>query len=166
MNLKNLYWIEEYLPSDIISEEIHDGIGYFLDGKFVLLLTEDSKTNVYRGVAYPYQLFYGCFFPIVKIKHSKVISMFPFLENHPAKKDWLYIPAENENFEEEVKLVLREISKKNKLFGIEAKEKAAEKRARSGKDISRAKKMTKIKKVKADKKSENALMLSITQRRR
>lgn len=125
-----LTWIEELLPIEVMQKNMQDGIGYYLGDKFVLFLTEDSKTTVHRGKAYQFQLYFGAFFPIVKIKHNAVIAKFPFLENHPVKKEWLYIPAENENFEDEVKLVLREVLKGNPLFGIAVKETAAEKRAR------------------------------------
>jgi hypothetical protein len=128
--MKNLRWIEDLLPFEIMQKSMNDGISYYLGEKFVLFLTEDSKTTVHRGISYPFQLYFGAFFPIVKLKHNAVIAKFSFLENHPVKKDWLYIPAENENFEDEVRLVLREILKGNPLFGIPVKETAAEKRAR------------------------------------
>ncbi|WP_409478136.1 hypothetical protein [Pseudobdellovibrio sp. HCB154] len=128
--MNTLYWIEELLPFEVMQKKMQDGVGYYLNEKFVLFLTEDSKTTVYRGKSYQFQLYFGAFFPIVKLKHNAVIAKFPFLENHPVKKEWLYIPAENENFEEEVKLVLREVLKGNPLFGIPVQETAAEKRAR------------------------------------
>lgn len=118
------------LPIDAIAKPWQGGIAYYRDDKFILFITEDSKTTLHKGISYPFQLFFGVFFPIVKLKHNAVIAKFQFLENHPVKKEWLYIPAENENFEDEVKLVLREVLKKNPLFGIPVKETAAEKRAR------------------------------------
>lgn len=128
--MNTLYWIEELLPFEVMPKKMQDGVGYYLNEKFVLFLTEDSKTTVHRGKSYQFQLFFGAFFPIVKLKHNAVIAKFPFLENHPVKKEWLYIPAENENFEEEVKLVLREVLKGNPLFGIPVEETANDKRAR------------------------------------
>lgn len=128
--MNTLYWIEELLPFEVMQKKMQDGVGYYLNEKLVLFLTEDSKTTLHRGKSYPFQLFFGAFFPIVKLKHNAVIAKFPFLENHPVKKEWLYIPAENENFEEEVRLVLREVLKGNPLFGIPVQETLAEKRAR------------------------------------
>lgn len=125
-----LSWIEELLPLEIMQKNMQDGIGYYLGDKFILFLTEDSKTTVHRGKSFQFQLYFGAFFPIIKLKHNAVIAKFPFLENHPVKKDWLYLPAENENFEDEVKLVLREVLKGNPLFGIPVVETAKEKRAR------------------------------------
>ena len=54
---------------------------------------------------------------IDKIKQNTVIAKFPYLENHPASPNWLYLPREIEEFDERVKLIVREIKKKNPLFG-------------------------------------------------
>lgn len=181
--VNTLYWIEELLPFEVLQKKMQDGIGYYLNEKFVLFLTEDSKTTVHRGKSYPFQLFFGVFFPIVKLKHNAVIAKFPFLENHPIKKEWLYIPAENENFEEEVKLILREVLKGNPLFGIPVQETAAEKRAReNAEEISDPRKPSlfntdppkseptpearaRKKKAKTSKKAENAFLLSLAKKR-
>lgn len=185
--MNTLFWIEELLPIEVISKKMPNGVGFYLDDKFILFLSEDSKTTIHKGTNYPFQLFFGVFFPIVKLKHNAVIAKFPFIENHPVKKEWLYIPAENENFEEEVKLVLREVLKKNPLFGIPVVETAAEKRAhKNAEQISDPRKpslfntdepkanstlipvlapRTKNKKSKPSKKNENALLMSMTKRR-
>lgn len=187
--MNTLNWIEELLPIESLQKPMHDGVGYYLNNKFVLFLTEDSKTTLHRGVSYPFQLYFGVFFPIVKLKHNAVIAKFSFLENHPVKKDWLYIPAENENFEEEVRLVLREVLKDNPLFGIPVKETASEKRARSEasdeecgsrkpslfntdahqvmakKQVIAEPKRSK-KKAKTNKKAENTFLLSLAKRQR
>ena len=185
--MNTLYWIEELLPNEVISKKMPNGVGHYLEDKFILFLSEDSKTTLHKGINYPFQLFFGVFFPIVKIKQNAVIAKFSFLENHPVKKEWLYIPAENENFEEEVKLVLREVLKKNPLFGIPIVETAAEKRARENAeeipdlrkpslfntDAPKAKvkpapkpaPRPKAKKSKLSKKEENAFLLSLAKRR-
>lgn len=190
-HLKTLFWIEELLPPDIVQKRMHGGIGYYLDEKLVLVLIESSRTTEHKGISYPFELWRGCFFPIVKIKQNAVIAKFPFLENHPATKHWLYLPAETEEFEDHVKLVIRDIIKRNPLFGTEIKESAAAKRARENADDeiidtrkpslfntdAPAKKTAVVKekiakartkptqKIKANKKPENALILSILKRR-
>lgn len=116
--LNNLKWIEELLPDDIIPEPMHEGIGYYLDEKLVLILIEKNKSRIHRGITYPFEVWNGCFFPIQKIKQNAVIKNFLFLENHPALPNCLYIPTEHEDFEDEVKQVLREVKKRNPLFGI------------------------------------------------
>ena len=186
--LSTLYWIEELLPFEVMPKKMQDGVGYYLGDKFILFLTEDSKTTVHRGKSYQFQLYFGVFFPIVKLKHNAVIAKFPFLENHPVKKEWLYIPAENENFEDEVKLVLREVLKGNPLFGIPVQETPAKRSARLAvdeisdprkpslfnTDAPKVKKKSeptpetraRKKKAKANKKTENAFLLSLAKSRR
>ncbi|MES2803662.1 MAG: hypothetical protein V4654_14315 [Bdellovibrionota bacterium] len=181
--MNTLYWIEELLPVEAIAKKMPGGVGYYLEDKFILFLSEDSKTTLHKGITYPFQLFFGVFFPIVKLKHNAVIAKFSFLENHPAKKEWLYLPAENENFEDEVKLVLREVLKKNPLFGMPVKETAAEKRARESADEipdprkprlfntdapkvrPKPKPRQQPKKPKISKKAENEFLLSLEKRR-
>lgn len=182
--MNTLYWIEELLPVNAIAKAQNGGVAYYIEDKFVLFLTEDSKTTLHKGINYPFQLFYGVFFPIVKLKHNAVIAKFPFIENHPVKKEWLYLPAENENFEEEVKLVLREVLKKNPLFGMPVVETAAEKRARiNAEEILDPRKPSlfntdapkakvkpppkpRAKKAKMSKKDENAFLLSVAKRKK
>lgn len=144
--MNSLYWIEELLPNEVISKKMPNGVGYYLEDKFILFLSEDSKTTLHKGITYPFQLFFGVFFPIAK---------FQFLENHPVKKEWLYLPAENENFEDEVKLVLREVLKKNPLFGIPVKE--------NPKPAPQPRQQPK--KPKTSKKAENEFLLSLAKRR-
>lgn len=186
--LDQLLWIEELLPPEIEQRKTVGGVSYYLRDKLVLILTEDSKTTVYRGKSYPFELWFGAFFPIEKIKQSTVCAKFPFLENHPGKKDALYLAAETEEFESLVKSVIREINKGNPLFGAPIKETAKEKRERlenESDEIDMSKPSTfntgpvaklvkkpvvkKVKpapkKIKADKKSENAMMMEILKRR-
>lgn len=159
------------------------GIHYYRDDKLILILTEDSKTTLYRGRSYPFQLWHGVFFPIEKIKQSTVCAKFPFLENHPSKKDALYLAAETEDFESLVKSVLREINKKNPLFGISVQKTTRKKKARltnEDEEINTSQPRTfntgpaskparkpslKPKKIKANKKSENSMMMEILKRR-
>lgn len=186
--LNKLLWIEELLPPEIEQRKTVGGIGYYLRDKLVLILTEDSKTTEYRGKSYPFELWYGAFFPIEKIKQSTVCAKFPFLENHPGKKDALYLAAETEEFEALVQSVIREINKGNPLFGAPIKETAKEKRERLEAEtdeidmsqprtfntgpVNKVVKKPNVKKpkptvqkIKADKKSENAMMIEILKRR-
>lgn len=115
--IKNLYWIQDHLPEDVIAEPMHDGIGYYWREKLVLVLIESSLTPIHRGVRYPFQIWNGCFFPVEKIKQNAVIKKFLFLENHPALPHFLYLPAEDENFEDLAQQVIREVFRGNPLFG-------------------------------------------------
>jgi hypothetical protein len=187
--LDQLLWIEELLPPEIEQRKTVGGVSYYLRDKLVLILTEGSKATEYRGKSYPFELWFGAFFPIEKIKQSTVCAKFPFLENHPGKKEALYLAAETEEFEVLVKSVIREINKGNPLFGAPIKETEKEKRERllanesDEIDMSQPStfntgpvrkvvkkpvvKKTKVtpKKIKSDKKSENAMMMEILKRR-
>ncbi len=117
-DLRNLLWIEELLPNDVVSKRMHGGIGYYLDEKLVLILVEASRSRDYKGRNYPFEIWNGCLFPVVPIKQTVVWSKFNSLENHPASKNWLYLPADTEAFEEEITNLVKELKKRNPLFGI------------------------------------------------
>lgn len=189
--LNNLLWIEELLPPEVEQQTMHGGVGYYLDEKLVLILVESSFTYEHKGITYPYKIWNGCLFPIVRIKQNAVFAKFPFLENHPASPNWLYLPADSENFDEDVRLIIRDIKKRNPLFGIMISIAAPKKGAKLADDkndesvsTSRpslfgdepalkrplAKKVIKeplvkpLKKVKANKKHGNNLLLSVLKR--
>lgn len=189
--LNNLLWIEEFLPPDVVQENMHGGVGYFLDEKLMLILVEASLSYVHKGVTYPFKIWNGCLFPIVRIKQNAVFAKFPFLENHPASPNWLYLPADSENFDEEARLILRDIKKRNPLFGLPIQIKAPSKKSRKPDDeyisnTSRPRlfsdepnpvdvtpnkgpkaeiKPKSSKKVKANKKHGNNLLLSVLKRK-
>lgn len=190
-DLHHLLWIEELLPITFDQKKMWGGVGYYFNEKLILVLTEESKATEYRGKSYPFELWYGAFFPIEKIKQSAVCARFPFLENHPGRREALYLPAEIEEFEALMKSVMLEINKGNPLFGLIIKETAAEKRARLeytgeevdtsqprlfntgplkkvvqvGKKATQKSELKPAKKTKANKKSENAMMMEILKRR-
>ncbi|MES3039226.1 MAG: hypothetical protein V4736_15065 [Bdellovibrionota bacterium] len=157
-SLNNLAWIEEHLPHDIQMLPKHGGQAYFLDDHMVLILVEKPGRNCeHKGVTYDFDLWKGCIFPVEYKKQGAFFLKYLFLENHPASKDWLYIPMESENFEEEVKQMLREISKRNVLLGLRVKYKSPSKRtAAEAKNGS-----PKAKKMKTGKKKEKSFLLNL-----
>lgn len=160
--LYNLLWIEELLPPEYECAPKHGGMAYYLDMKLVLILVERREGgNDHKGVTYPFELWNGCILPIEQKKQNAFFLKFSFLENHPANKDWLFIPADSENFEDEVKQFLREIAKRNPLLGTPVKFKSP---AKPNDAESASKKMT-AKKVKTDKKTENNFLLSMLSKR-
>lgn len=160
--LDSLLWIEELLPHDIQMLPKLGGQAYFLDGNMVLLLMERSGSQYeHKGVTYPFDLWKGCIFPIEQKKQNAFFLKYLFLENHPASKNWLYIPAESENFEDEVKLLLREISRRNVLLGMPMKLGVPAKN-NSDEPIPRKKKVKK----KTSKIKENAFLMSMTKRQK
>lgn len=159
---ENLLWIEKLLPPDVYMSPVHGGYGYYIDSRLVLILVDHPEsTHEHKGVVYPFDLWKGCIFPIEKIKQNAFFLKYLFLENHPGNKNWLYIPADSENFEDEVKMMVREIAKKNPLLGIAAKIKAP---AKAKAEVQKKKTKT-PKKIKADKKRENAFILGMVKRK-
>jgi hypothetical protein len=160
--LRNLQWIEELLPQDIQMIPKHGGQAYFLDEHMVLILVERAeRVYEHKGVTYPFDLWRGCIFPVEQKKQNAFVSKYLFLENHPVSKDWLYIPAESEHFEEEVKQVLREIKRRNPLLGIPLKPiKLSQNKASSTQPAKRKS----PKKIKADKKHENNFILTMVKK--
>jgi len=157
--LNNLYWIEELLPPGVAAVPKHGGMAYYFDDKLVLILVEHREsTYEHKEVTYPFQIWNGAIFPIEYRKQSAFFLKYAYLENHPANKDWLYIPADTESFEEDVKPLLREIMRQNPLLGIQVKFKAPKKEKDPNE---KPKKKVKTVKPKADKKRENAFIASM-----
>ena len=162
--LNNLAWIEELLPQEVESAPKLGGMAYYLDQKLVLIIIEQSNsTYEHKGVSYPFQLWNGCIFPVEYKKQSAFFLKFSFLENHPANKDWLYIPADSEDFEDEVKQYVREIVRGNPLLGTKVKFKISPTEKEPEEN---AKKKAPPKKKQPSKKSENAFLLGIANKQK
>ncbi|MNJ96723.1 hypothetical protein D3C87_144540 [compost metagenome] len=159
--LRNLLWIEELLPVEVESTPKHAGMAYYLDMKLIMILVEHSNsTYEHKGVTYPFQIWNGCILPVEYKKQNAFFLKFSFLENHPANKDWLYIPADSESFEDEVQQFVREIVKRNPLLGAPVKFTGMP-REKSGEATAKKKSS---KPVKADKKRENTFLLNMLSR--
>jgi hypothetical protein len=161
--LNNLMWIEDLLPPGYDCAPKHGGMAYYFEGKLVLILVElHDGGNEHKGVVYPFEIWNGCILPIEYKKQNAFFLKFSFLENHPANKDWLYIPADTEDFEDQVKQYLKEIMKGNPLLGTPVKFKSP----KPAKDANALDETAKPKrkaaaKVKTDKKDENKFLLGM-----
>jgi hypothetical protein len=165
--LDNLAWIEELLPREVESAPKHGGMAYYLEQKLVLILVEQSNSTYdHKGVSYPFQIWNGAILPVEYKKQSAFFLKFSFLENHPANKDWLYIPAESEDFEEEVKQFVREIIRGNPLLGTKVKFKALTDAPVEEKPAATAKKKAPAKKPQISKKRENAFILAVANKQK
>lgn len=162
--LDNLLWIEDLLPREVHSAPKHGGMAYYMDQKLVMILVEQSNsTYEHKGVSYPFQLWNGCILPVEYKKQSAFFLKFSFLENHPFSKDWLYIPADTEDFEEDVKKYLREIARGNPLLGLPVKFKMTPEEKNL--DV-KPKNKAPVKKAQPSKKSENAFLLGIANKQK
>ncbi|WP_413577742.1 hypothetical protein ACLVWU_04750 [Bdellovibrio sp. HCB290] len=158
--LDNLLWIEELLPPGYDCHPKHGGMAYYVDMKLVLILVERRGLYEHKGISYPFELWNGAIFPVLKKAQNAFFLKYLFLENHPANKDWLYIPADQDDFEEQIKQMMREISKANPLLGLPLK---IDGPAQDSKAAAPKKKTAK--KVRASKKSENAYFLNIAKKK-
>ncbi|WP_413586751.1 hypothetical protein [Bdellovibrio sp. HCB274] len=159
--LDNLLWVEELLPPGFDCVPKHGGMAYYVDMKLVLILVERRGLYEHKGVSYPFELWNGAIFPVLKKAQNAFFLKYLFLENHPVNKDWLYIPADNEDFEDQIKQMMREISRANPLLGLPIK---MEGPAQTSKEAAPRKKAA-AKKVRASKKSENAYFLNIAKKK-
>lgn len=158
--LNNLYWIQEMLPPAAEAIPKHKGLAFYMDMRLILILVEQSNsTYEHKGVSYPFQLWNGLILPVEYKKQSAFFMKYSFLENHPFSKDWLYIPAESENFEEEARLIIREISRGNPLLGLPVKHKELKSEKAPSKPQKKSAEMPK-----ADKKKENSFLLNMVNR--
>lgn len=121
--LENLFWTEDLLPAEHLKKRMFGGFAYYLEEKLVLVAFESEGNKTYRGQKFDFELWYGCMFPAEKENHPAILDLFPFLFPHPILAKWLYLPAESEDFETNVQTVLRELRRRNPLFGSVPKSK-------------------------------------------
>lgn len=184
--LNKLLWIEELLPQEVTTVSQRGGRSYYFDDRLILTLIETGTSYEHKGITYPFQIWNGCFFAVEKIKQNTVYAKFQFLENHPVLKESLYLPADSENFSEQVWQVLREIKKGNPLFGLPIKKLSKSKSSsvsddldtstpKTFSDVPRLKKTAKkgpqkpkeppLKKAKVSKKNDNDFLLAVLKRK-
>lgn len=121
--LENLDWIEDLLPKFVVRKAMFGGFAYYVEQKMVLAIFEDEKTRTYKNKTAPYAIWNGCMFPVEKHLHAEVLKQYPFLTNHYVLPKWLYLPAESENFQNNVEEIILQIRKRNEKFGVIPKSK-------------------------------------------
>jgi hypothetical protein len=127
-------WIEDLLPEGVLKKRMFGGFAFYLDEKLILVMFESEGNKSYRGVDYDFEIWNGCMFPVNKENQEGVMSRFPFLFNHPVLAKWLYIPSEQEEFEGQVEMILRELRRRNPLFGTIPKPKKSKAAAKKEKE--------------------------------
>lgn len=160
--LDNLLWIDELLPLEFERMPKSGGIAYYDDMKLVLILVEKPGSHYeHKGQSYDFDLWKGCILPVEQKKQSAFFLKFLFLENHPANKDWLFIPMDSENFEDDVKQVLREVIKGNALLGTPVKLKNLKETSEANDNHKKKSPKT----VRADKKRENSFLMKVLKKK-
>lgn len=104
--LNELKWIEDLLPESFNRRSMFGGFAYY-DGPFLKLLIFEDSSDEWNG----------CLFPAEKVHHKKLLSRFPFLFNHSVLPKWLYLPLGDENFEDNAKKVVRDLTRPQNLWG-------------------------------------------------
>lgn len=115
--LESLNWVEDLLPQDHLRKKMFGGFAYYIDEKLCLLIFESTGNKTHHGEKYDYEIWNGCMFPADRENHDAILAKFPFLMPHPVLPKWLYIPQETEDFENLVEPVMKELRRKNPLFG-------------------------------------------------
>lgn len=91
----------------------------YVQGRMVMVLTEDPGDRSYRGKTYPYDIWDGIMLPTDKDKHESLIREFGGLRPHPVLGKWLYLPASDENFETIAREIARRIAQGDPRLGID-----------------------------------------------
>ena len=69
----------------------------------------------------------GALFPTSREFHESLIAEFPLLRSHPVLGKWLYLPEDEERFEQVAAAVIRRIKANDPRLGILAQEKLKKK---------------------------------------
>ncbi|MFZ3229941.1 MAG: TfoX/Sxy family DNA transformation protein [Pseudobdellovibrio sp.] len=121
--LISLNWVEELLPNGYIRKPMFGGFGFYIESQIVLIIFESYGDYSYKNKTYDYELWNGCLFPAERVNHSEIIKRFPILTPHPIISKWLYLPAQTEDFENQVSDIMKDIRRHSKLFGVTPKPK-------------------------------------------
>lgn len=127
--LQSLFWIEELLPKEHVRKSMFGGFAYYLQEKLILVMFESTGNKTYKNKKYKFEIWNGCMFPAEREHHEEICGKYPFLINHPVLPKWLYLPLETESFEDLAEAVLRELRRRNPVFGTipKGKKKTAKK---------------------------------------
>ncbi len=91
----------------------------YVQGRMVMVLTEDPGDKTYRGKSYGFDIWDGIMFPTERAFQESLIKEFPGLVPHPVLGKWLYLPAQHDDFEGRAKEIAGRIAQGDKRLGIE-----------------------------------------------
>lgn len=115
-------FIKDYfeLEPSFFTKKMFGGEALYFNGKMVLVLT-DSEDKTWKGKKYKNKLWYGVLIPTEKEFHKRLIKKYSTLRSHEVLKKWLFLSAEDSNFEETIGLIVEDILKNNPDIGISPK---------------------------------------------
>lgn len=131
--LTALSWIEELLPSAHTRRRMFGGFAYYLDERLILVMFESTGNRRHNNKNYDFELWNGCMFPVEKEHQLRVRGAHDFLIPHPVLPKWLYLPLDSEGFDSHAEQLVKELRRRNPLFGSAPKAKKSAKPGRAAK---------------------------------
>lgn len=118
-------WIFEDLEEhpSFIRKSMFGGVAIYLHGLLGLLLIEDEGVKTYRGKEYPFEIWNGLLIPTYFEHQQSLLNELPILVQHPVLKKWLYLPFNEEEFENTADKIVRLLRKNDYRIGVEPKSK-------------------------------------------
>jgi len=126
-------WVFETFDRDptFCTRRMFGCLGAYVQGRMVMVLTEDPGDQSYRGKKYAYDIWNGIMLPTDRCHHESLIKEFGVLRSHPVLGKWLYLPAEDENFEILAREIGMRIAQGDPRFGVEPEIKLPKPRRRN-----------------------------------
>ena len=104
-----------------------------------MVLVEDPGGTEYRGADYGFEIWNGILFPTDREHHPSLIKDYPCLISHPVLGKWLYLKADEPDFESVIDDLVTQISQNNVRFGIFPQVKSKKKKKTKKKKVTRKK---------------------------
>ncbi len=101
-------WLVESLTDDptFLGKKMFGCEAIYLHGLLSLVLADSAE---------PWN---GLLVPTERQNHNALIKKYPSLSPHPVLGKWLYVSAENDNFEKQAAALVSEINEGSQLIGV------------------------------------------------
>lgn len=121
--------IEEH-PS-FIRKAMFGGVAIYLHGLLGLVMMESPGEKTYRGQEYPFEIWNGILIPTYFEHQQSLMLEFSVLKQHPVLKKWLYLPLNEEDFENVAEAIVRLLKRNDPRIGVVPKPRKSLKSRRS-----------------------------------
>jgi len=99
-------------------KRLFGGVGIYYFGRMVSALMEDGDETTYRGIDYKVKIWNGLLIPTEKSYHQSLMCDLPGTIPHYVLGKWLYLPLQNEHYEETSIKFIKLIQKKDPRVGV------------------------------------------------
>lgn len=115
-----LRWAFEAFEQDstFITKRMFGSLAAYVNGKMVMLLSENPGEREYRGKIYDFDIWNGVLLPTERQHHPQLQKDYPELRPHPVLPKWLYLPMNDDDFEETISEISQRIARNDSLFGV------------------------------------------------